>query len=184
MAKITTGKQAAVGFAIMGEEKKVGFAVANLEVEYGDGNKRRIEVANLSPEILSAALIHGLRQKLGDAAAIARNTETGASATLADKIAAVEEVAQRLIAGQWNKTQAGAGAAKTTLLIEALAVMAKKPVAEMAELLKGKTDDEKKALRANHKVQAEIAKIEAKRAAEKAKAAGTDGSELLASLGL
>lgn len=187
MAKIiTTGKVAAVSFNVAGKqtEHTVTMQMQPLVITYGDGTTREIDLTKLSTEILQMAMVHGLRQKLGDAAAIARNTETGASATIADKIAAVQEVADRLVAGAWNKTERSGGAGKTTLLAEALAAMTKKPIEEMVAFLAEKTDEEKKALRANPRVQAEIAKIEAQRAAAKAKASGIDTKDLLAGLGL
>lgn len=51
--------------------------------------------------ILQAAM-HGIGQKLVDAAALSRNPDTGAAASIADKHDAVRKVYDRLMSGEWN----------------------------------------------------------------------------------
>lgn len=57
-----------------------------------NGQAISIDAMSLTPEIREAAMMHGLKQKIGDAGAISRNPDTGRSATTADKLAAMEEV--------------------------------------------------------------------------------------------
>jgi hypothetical protein len=57
---------------------------------------------------LSYPAIHnGYKQKIGDAAAIARNTETGKPATAQDKRDAMQAVVDRLNNGEWNAVKTG-----------------------------------------------------------------------------
>lgn len=138
----------------------------------------RITAGMLSFEVLRYATMHGLKQKLVDAAAISRNPDTGRSATVSEKLAAVDEVLQRLLAGEWNKRREGNGGSGG-LLFSALCRLypAKAPEA-LREFLDGKTDAEKAALRKNPKVAAIIEEIRAERAGDE----GVDSDELLGEL--
>lgn len=131
---------------------------------------------DLTPEVRDYATLHGLKQKLVDAAAISRNLETGRAASVDDKVAAVRVVYERLLAGQWNAPREGAGGGGG-LLFRALCRMyaGKKDEDAIREFLEGKTDAEKTALRKNPKVAAIIDDIRA----ESGKAASIDTDELL-----
>lgn len=126
----------------------------------GDDKTMRLDVAALSPEIVEIATYHGLKQKLIDAAAIGRNPDTGKSATDMDKWQAVDSVYQRLMSGEWNAPREG-GDGSASLLARALMRMTGKTRADVDEWLKAKSDVERKALRANAKVAAIIAEIQA-----------------------
>ena len=143
-----------------------------------NGRTIRLDAGLLSPEVREAAMMHGLKQKIGDAAAISRNPETGRSATTDDKFDAMSEVFNRLMAGHWNKPrEAGDGAGAGGLLFKALCrVKADKTPAEVRAYLDGRSKEEQAALR---KVPVIAAAIDAIRA-ESAKAAGIDGEALLA----
>lgn len=113
-----------------------------------------LAVDMLTPEILRYAVLHGLKQKLVDAAAISRNPDTGRSASVDDKIAAVNEIFARLVAGEWNKRREG-GSGTGGLLFRALCIMyPDKPADAVREFLGKKSDAEKAALRRNPKVSA------------------------------
>lgn len=142
------------------------------------GERVSIDADALSPEIRHAAMMHGLKQKLGDAAAMSRNPDTGRSATTEDKISAINEVAERLHAGQWNKTrEAGEGGGAGGLLFKALCkIKADKTPAEIRAYLDGLTKEQQAAVR---KVPAVAAAIEEIRAAQ-ARDGGIDGEALLA----
>lgn len=155
---------------------------ANLSLAFADGTLTAFDVAGLSPEILSQALVHGLRQKLADAAAISRNVDTGASATTADKKAAVLEVAERLAGGEWNKTARETSG--STMLAEALARMKGCDVADMVAFLSDKSDEQKAALTKNARVAATILAIKAERAAKRAEGSDIDTDSMLDDLGL
>lgn len=138
-----------------------------------------LDGANLSPAIREQAMMHGLKQKLIDAAAISRNPDTGKSASPADKWAAVNAVYERLLRGEWN-AQRGDGTGNGGLLFRALCRMyGTKTPDQIREFLDGKTDAEKAALRKNPKVAAIIVEIQA----EAGKAGDVDSDALLGELG-
>jgi hypothetical protein len=89
--------------ASMSDNGAIVFAVV------GEG-EFSINPANLSESISHRALIHGLVQKVCDAAAMSKG------ATASDKFAAMQSVADRLIAGEWAK-RSGEGAGPVQGLI-------------------------------------------------------------------
>lgn len=143
-----------------------------------NGRELAISVAELSESIREQAMMHGLKQKIGDAAAISRNPDTGRSATTDDKFDAMSEVLNRLLSGEWNKTRAGGdGSGSGGLLFKALCrVKADKTPAEVRAYLDWRTKEEQAALR---KVPVIAAALEEIRAAQ-AKDGGIDGEALLA----
>jgi frataxin-like iron-binding protein CyaY len=151
-----------------------------LTLAFANGGKIVVDADRLTADIFTQATMHGLKQKLVDAAAISRNTDTGRAASVEDKYNAVFEVYERLMAGEWNKRREGAGAQSGGLLFSALCRMyeGKKTPDAVREYLDAKTDAEKAALRKNSKVAAMIETIRA----ERAKDGGTDGEDLLAEL--
>jgi len=159
----------------------VSIAHGVLFLTFADKTVSQLSTVDLSPEILSQALLHGLKQKLVDAAAIARNTDTGASASVEDKKEAVLKVLDRLMDGEWNATRAtGEGAAKGSILLLALQRLqpARDP-AELAGWLKARTDTERAALAKNAKLLPIIQTIQAERAAAAVKKSGVDSDALL-----
>ena len=153
-----------------------------LTLTFADQTTAELATTELSTEILSQALMHGLKQKLVDAAAIARNVDTGASATIADKKEAVMEILTRLVSGAWNKGRvAGDGTSgKGSILLLALQrLQPNRDAAELAEWLKARTDVERAALAKNAKILPHVQAIQAERAAAAAKKSGVDSDELL-----
>ncbi len=128
-----------------------------LTLTFKNGEQHDIDATELSDEVRHRAMMHGLKQKLVDAAAISRNPYTGGSASIDTKIDSVLEVMQRLIAGQWNKTREGGGT-KGGLLFRALVEMysGRKTPEQITEFLATKTDKEKAALRTSAKIAAII----------------------------
>jgi hypothetical protein len=140
------------------------------------GKMLTLDPADLHPSIIEAATLHGLKQKLVDAAAISRNPETGKSATAQDKFDAVFEVYQRITDPTnptWNAIREGVSG--STLLLLALIRHTGKDKATLTEWLGKKNDAEKAALKRNPKIAQHIAEIQA----ERAKADGIDTDELL-----
>lgn len=139
-----------------------------LNFTFADGQELTITASGLLPEIHHEAIMHGLKQKIGDAAAIGRNPETGRSATLADKRAAMRTVIERLQAGHWNAERGEGGAPAGGLLFAALVRLyaGKKSEEDIRAFLAGKSDKEKAALRKNPRVAAIIEEIKAERGAD------------------
>lgn len=151
-----------------------------LTLAFAHGQALTIRAADLSPTIVAQALMHGLKQKLVDAAAISRNTDTGRAASVQDKFDAVKEVYDRLLSGDWNKRREGGAGASGGLLYRALCRMydGKKTADEIKAFLEAKTDAEKAALRKNSRVAAIIEEIRA----ESAKDGGANADDLLGEL--
>lgn len=151
-----------------------------LHLTFANGQTMSMDSSQLASHVYQYAAMHGLKQKLVDAAAISRNPETGRAASIEDKYEAVRAVFDRLLAGQWNAPREGGGGAGG-LLFRALCRMyaGKKDEDAIREFLESKTDAEKTALRKNPKVAAIIEEIRA----ETGKAANIDTDELLGELG-
>lgn len=182
----TTSRTPAVAasISIAAEPQQVSLAHGNIVLTFADQTTAQLSTVDLSPEILSQALMHGLKQKLVDAAAIPRNTDTGASATVADKKAAVVEVLTRLQSGEWNKTREGGdGTGKGSILLQALSRMQpNRDVAELTTWVKARSDAERAALAKNPKILPFIQAIQAERASAAAAKSGVDSDSLLDSL--
>lgn len=150
-----------------------------LNLKSAMGDKLNITVDDLSPQMQAYCMVHGLKQKLIDAAAISRDAKTGKSATVADKWNAMIEVHQRLIAGQWFAEREGGGTG--SLLFAALCRMQPEKSPEAIQMwLSAKDEKQRKALEGNPKVAAIIAEIRTERA--KATAGDVDSDALLAEL--
>ena len=172
---MTTAKRNAMSVDIFG---------TTVTVTFSNGKDLAIDCSTLTPEIQRMAMLHGIKQKLVDAGAIARNTDTELSASIDDKHAAVAEVHARLTGpnATWNKER-GNGGEKVTkskdLLPVALMQMTGKDRAYVDQFLSAKTKAEREALKKNPRVLAIIAELQA--------ASGTNGVDtdsLLGELGV
>jgi len=159
-------------------EKTVTVPCGMLNIDFRNGKWIQIDAGNLTPEVLAQAIMHGLKQKLVDAAAITRDPETGRSATIETKFDAVEAVAKRLQAGEWNKRREGA--VTGGLLLRALVRMyaGRKTTDQIKSWLETKSDKEKAALRKTSDIAKHIEEIRAEDAAGN----GDDLPDLLAEL--
>lgn len=157
-------------------------AYAGLTLTFSNGERLTLTGADLSPEIRTQAMLHGLKQKLVDAAAISRNPETGRSATVEDKFRAVREVYTRLLSGEWNKTREGGSGSGGGLLLAALVKLyaGRKDEATIKAYLSGLDEKQQAALRADPRIAPIIAEIKAARDAKRA--SSVDVGELLAGL--
>lgn len=145
---------------------KVNFIETNvagntLTLTFANGEVLVVDTMQLTPEITLAAMLHGLKQKLCDAAAISRNPETGRSATVEDKFAAVREVFDRITSaeGTWNKTrESGSGGNSGGLLFRALCQIysGKRTPEQITEFLAKLNDADKAALRKQPRVKTVI----------------------------
>lgn len=148
----------------------------SISIAFANGSRLSLAVGDLSNEVLSYALLHGLKQKLVDAAAIGRNPDTGRSATNEDKRAAVMAVYERLLAGSWNAARGEGGTGSGGLLFRALCRMySSKTPEQIREFLEGKDKTAQAALRKNPRIATIIEEIKA----ESAGSGGVDTDELL-----
>ena len=128
-----------------------------LTLAFSNGRALVFNAADAAEALRQQAMMHGFKQKLVDAAAIARNPDTGRSATVTDKFLAVEDVAKRLLAGHWNKPAGEASSGAGTILVRALKVLY--PTKDIVAYLADKTPEQKKALRGVPAVAAAIAAL-------------------------
>lgn len=136
-----------------------------LTLTFANGGEIIIDANTLSPEIRDMAMMHGLKQKLVDAAALSRNTDTGQPASVEDKYNAVKRVADRLKSpeGSWSEVRGG-GEEKLTgnnVLVRALMKMTGRDEAYVKDFLSAKTKEERAALKKNPKVLEAIAELTA-----------------------
>lgn len=152
-----------------------------LQLTFGDGTTTLVRLADLSAAMMTACAWHGLKQKAVDAGAISRNPETGRPATVADKKAAVLEVIDRVLRGEWFKVRGDGSGGSSGLLYRALCRMyaATMTPEQVRAKLDSLTDAEQAAMRRNPKVAAVIEAIRA----ESAKADSVDSDALLAGFG-
>lgn len=152
----------------------------SLRIEVAGFDSLVVQLRDLSDAMIEQAALHGLKQKIVDAAALSRNPDTGRSATAADKYNAMREVFQRVLAGDWNKAR-GDGTGSGGLLFAALCrLYTVKTPEDIRAFLEGKTAAEQAALRKNPKVAAVIETIKAERAKDAPDDADTD--DMLAEL--
>ena len=151
-----------------------------LVLEFRHGEVLRIHPESLAPEIQRAAMLHGLKQKLVDAAAISRDTATGRAATITTKYEAVREIFDRITGENpsWNKPRAGGAGGQGGLLARAIARYKSVPVEAAKAYLDRLTDAQKQALRVDPRIATVINELRA----ESAKPAGIDTDALLGGL--
>ena len=146
--------------AITAEINMTNVMNPNLSLTFSNGAELCLRASDLTTELAQQAMMHGLKQKLVDAAAISRNPDTGRSATIDDKYNAVREVFDRLMSGQWNKVRTEGASTKGGLLFRALCMMyADKTPDAIKAFLDKKTPAEKTALRNTAKIAAIIATL-------------------------
>ena len=152
-----------------------------LVLAFRHGETLRVHPESLAPEIQRAAMLHGLKQKLVDAAAISRDTATGRAATIATKYDAVREIFDRITGENpsWNKPRAGGAGGQGGLLARAIARFKSVPVEAAKAYLDRLTDAQKQALRVDPRIAAIINELRM----ESAKPAGIDTDALLGGLG-
>ena len=154
-----------------------------LILEFRHGEVLRLHPETLTPEIQRAALLHGLKQKLVDAAAISRDTATGRAATIVTKFDAVKEIFDRITgaggeAPAWNKPRAGGAGGQGGLLARAIARYKNVEVSAAKAYLDRLTDAQKQALRVDPRIATIINELRM----ESAKPAGIDTDALLGGL--
>lgn len=148
-----------------------------LSLNFSDGSVITVNADELTAEIREQLMLHGLKQKLVDAAAISRNPETGRSATVEDKFAAVLDVTDRLKAGEWSKRRESGEPSTGGLLFKALCELyANKTPQQIRDFLATKDKEQQAALRKTPKIAEIIIRLQAR------SAKSVDASALLAGL--
>lgn len=146
-----------------------------VSIEFANGETLALQFADLSEDIKFRLMAHGASQKLGDASA---GTET-----VEEAIAETKKVLERLIAGDWKSVRESSGSPKIGLLVEALARLTSRDIAECREVVEALDDETKKKLRAQPQLKAVMADIRAEREKAKAQEAGVGGVDFGALFG-
>lgn len=151
---VTTGKKSDITSDIFGSV---------LTLTFSNGESLELDITTLSHQIAMEATLHGCKQKLVDAAAIARDTTTGKSATINDKYEAVKEVFDRITGpnATWNKVRSAGESGGNSLLLRALMQLSGKSKAEIESFLEPRTKEEKAAMSARQDIAAIIATLRA-----------------------
>lgn len=107
-----------------------------ITVKDGEGEPMTlvIDPAKLSPEVTAYAILHGMKQRIVDAAAIARDEATGVTATPTDKFNAMNELVLHYMSGSpdWSLTRSGGEARESGgLVLRALATVQGVDIATM-----------------------------------------------------
>ena len=76
-----------------------------------DAGSVALDIGSLSDAVRHRAMVHGMIQRISDAAAIARNPLTGLAASPQDKLAAMSRLVDHYMTGtdEWRMTGAGGG---------------------------------------------------------------------------
>jgi len=147
-----------------------------LTFTFGTGSTASINLDDLIPSLVEQAALHGLKQKIVDAAAISRDPVTGKSATFADKEAACRDIIDRLLAGHWNKPAGEPRDDTGGMFLRALMeVWGSDDVAATKARMAAWDKDQIAAVKKNPRVTAIMARM----ATEAAKAKGIDSDALL-----
>lgn len=125
-----------------------------------------VDIRRLSADIVRRLTLHGLAQKIGDAAAKERDPVTGKSATWAVKHASMRRIADALLAGEWSvKAERTPPDAITPDRVEAVARARGTDVATIDRWLNGLTPERRTAVFGHASVQVELARMRAERIA-------------------
>lgn len=150
-------------------------SMVGARMDYADGTADAIVWEDTTPEIRAALMAHGWKQKVADGAAIPRDTETGRSATTAEKIAAMRAIAARLASGLWNAAGGGGGGQSSAkaLLIRAMAEFSGKTIEQAREYIESRTKTQQAALAVNPRIKPIIDRL------QEETVSGLDSDELL-----
>jgi hypothetical protein len=135
-----------------------------------------LDLSAISQANRDRAMVHGFVQRIVDAAAISRNTDTGLPASPSEKLAAMERVVAHYASGteDWNLRKASSERETGALLIAALMELYPNAGREkIAARVKGWSPAERKATALSPKVKAIMDRMQA------AAVANIDAEELL-----
>lgn len=141
-------------------------------VQFVLGNGLRVEAGldSLAPEMITQLALHGLSQKVGDAAA-----GFSKAGDYSGAFGAMQQVVDNLYAGQWSTRGQGGG---TSDLVQAICELRGVDVDAAQKALDAMDEEQLKRVSSHPQVKAKIADIKAARLAKAAENAG-DLDELL-----
>ena len=156
--------------AIMANSKIAKKSIVGDKVVFtwADGTVDTIDPNNYSDAVNKQANLHGYKQKLGDSYA-------KSGITLSQAKAEFKAVNESLLAGDWNRK---GGASSGGIIVEAIARATNKPVEEILATWVTLSDERKKEITSDPRVQLAKAEIELERKQAIARKADDDDDEL------
>lgn len=139
------GKRRMLKETIIGEDGSV-----KIRLDFVNGETR---LFTLNPTLILKFAAHGAEQKFGD--------ETAGLTEVDDAVMAVDDLNDRLTAGEWNVKRESNGMAGMSILAKALVEHTGKTIEQIKTFLASKTQADKAALRANAKLKPIIERLEA-----------------------
>ena len=130
------------------------------------GESLTVNVSDISGDLTNHLLVHAINAKVGDAAADPK----------VDAMEAMTNVVGQLKEGTWT-AKSGGGAAKTTMIAEALVRVTGQALEDVNAKLETLSEDELKDLKKNGQVKSAMADITAERAKARAKAAAKSAGD-------
>lgn len=111
----------------------------------------KLDTAGISPQVRERAMIHGLIQRVCDAAALSRDTTTGKAASPLDKLEAMKGIVDHYASGalEWSRKREGVqglGGEGALLLAVLLKVFPGKDEGKVREYVKARSKEERIAL--------------------------------------
>ena len=154
-------------------EKEYDLDTGVVTFTFGNGTVLNFDTNELSAEMRSQLMLHGMSQKGGDSYA-------GAKGNYSEAIQNVKDVWEQLKQGVWRAAR-GEGDAKPRLaeLAEAIARIKQVPIEASTAAVEAGTEEQRKAWRGNAKVKAVIAQIRAEKAAKALEEAEAQGAQTL-----
>lgn len=152
------GKRRLVKESIIGADGKV-----QVRLDFVNGETRIFTVPD---SLMARFAAHGAGQKLGD--------ETASLTDVDDMVLAVDELMERLSAGEWSMKRETSGLAGTSILARALVELSGKSAEQIKAFLATKTQAQKVALRSDPKVAPIVARLEANKAKKPGNSVDTD----------
>jgi hypothetical protein len=140
-----------------------------LTIDFTHGEELTLDANELSGEMKTQALMHGLKQKVCDSYASAASPE--------EALERASAVVQNLLENNWNVRGGGEGGTRVTQLAQALATVTGRSIEEAVELVSEMDDDKKKNLSSHPAIRKAVAAIQeekARKAREEAEAAEGD----------
>lgn len=132
--------------------------VLAVRLDFRNGETR---THKLNPALLTKFALHGAEQKLGD--------EISGVKDIDDAIEAIDQLMQRLDAGEWTVARGeGGGLAGASILARALVEVSGQPIKAVRDYLGGLSTKVKLALREDASVKPVIQRLEAEKAARAA----------------
>lgn len=134
-----------------------------IRLDFRNGETRHFTIPDA---MLHKFAAHGAEQKLGD--------EIAGLDDLDDAVLAIDDLMDRLNAGEWNQKREGGGMAGTSILARALAEAKALSMEKVKAFLSKKTQAEKVALRGNPAIKPIVERLEAEKAAKGTSKVDTD----------